>query len=686
VVSERLTRLAPTTGGLLELAATAGSDFDLEIVGRSSGLPERELVEAIDEAIRSGLVAELPGRRLTYRFTHELVRRAVYDRLTRVRRAELHLRVGEALEATSAPTSRTLADLAYHFAAAAPLGEATRAITYSVLAARAAAEALAFDEAGELLRTALDLGIDDPGQRAGVLIELGMAEHRAGRSEDALDAFRSATEIARTLGDAELLAQAAIGYEEANWRPGFSHNPRGFLEEAVEALGDQESQLRVGVLSGLARAFDHQGQQERAAIVRRNAIGLARRLDDRAGLATVLVRSYWSRGVTPIEEILEMLTEAKALGEELGNTEMQAEAMSWRVPTFVAIADIPSARAEVAALRATAQETRQPFMLHVAEHYGAALALADGRLDVAEAMADRSAEWGRLLTGRDASGTYGIQMFSLRREQGRLAELAAVVRILAGDDRPGGAWRPGFAALLAELGMEPEARRELGHIVSDGLQGFRESLWVASLTYITDACAAVGDEASAALVYPELAPLTGTNVMIGNLVATYGSVDRYLGMLAATLGERELAETHFERALALNRRMEARTWLAHTAFEYGRMLLGRGPSHHHRAGQLMAEADRLAGEIGMPALRKRVHAHGAPAAPAPGPLPDELSSREAEILRLVARGLSNREIGAAVFISEHTVANHIRSILRKTGCANRTEAASYAHRHALVDG
>ena len=66
-------------------------------------------------------------------------------------------------------------------------------------------------------------------------------------------------------------------------------------------------------------------------------------------------------------------------------------------------------------------------------------------------------------------------------------------------------------------------------------------------------------------------------------------------------------------------------------------------------------------------------------------LPDELTPREAQILRLVAQGLTNREIGAALFISEHTAAKHISNILTKTGCANRTEAASYAHRHALAD-
>ena len=66
--------------------------------------------------------------------------------------------------------------------------------------------------------------------------------------------------------------------------------------------------------------------------------------------------------------------------------------------------------------------------------------------------------------------------------------------------------------------------------------------------------------------------------------------------------------------------------------------------------------------------------------------PDDLSWREVDILRLVALGRSNREIGLELSISGHTVANHVRSILRKTGAANRTEAAGYAYRHSLVRG
>ena len=556
VVSQRLSRLAPATSDLLELAAVAGSEFELGTVRRASEPNRAELPAALDEAARSGMIEELPSSALAYRFTHELVRRALYDRLSGLRRAELHLRVGEALEQGEERSARALADLAHHFARAASLAGPDRAVTYALLAARAATDALDFDQAIEWMRTALELPIEGRPQRAEVLLELGSACHRGGKARDAVEAFRSAAEIARELGDPVLLTRAAIGYEEASWRPGMHEaGAADLLEEAAAALGEESSELRVGLLGGLARALDFKGEHERAAVVRANTVAMARSLGDQSGLATVLTRCYWSRGTTSLGEILEMLTEAKELGDSLGNTEIRAEAMAWRVPTFVALGDVESARREVAELRESAEQTAQPFMLHIAEHYGSAIALGDGRLEDADALAARSQEWSRVLTGRDPSGTYGIQMFSVRREQGRLAELAPVMRILAAEARRGGPWRPGLICLLVELGMEEEARRELGRLAEEGLDHLRESLWLASLTYLTDVSAALGDERVAALVYPELEPLAGTNVMIGHLVAFYGVADRYLGMLAATLGEWERAEEHFERAMELNRRM-----------------------------------------------------------------------------------------------------------------------------------
>jgi DNA-binding NarL/FixJ family response regulator len=66
--------------------------------------------------------------------------------------------------------------------------------------------------------------------------------------------------------------------------------------------------------------------------------------------------------------------------------------------------------------------------------------------------------------------------------------------------------------------------------------------------------------------------------------------------------------------------------------------------------------------------------------------PAGLTSREAEVLRLVSEGLLNREISERLVISENTVANHVRSILAKTGAGNRTQAAMYAAAHGLLDG
>ena len=359
VVSQRLSRLAPSTSDLLELAAVAGPEFELEPIGRAAKLTEPELLAALEEAIGSGMIEELPSQRMACRFTHEIVRRALYDRLSQLRRAELHLSVGEALEGTAdAASDRGLADLAHHFGSAAPFGGAERAIEYNLRAARAAGASLAYDDAATRLRTAIEIGIEDEHERAAALLELGWAGHRAGKATDAVEAFAAAAEIARGLGSAELLAQAAIGYEESCWRPGLaSQDAVELLEEALTAVGDGSGELRISLLAGLSRALDFQGERERGGIVRENAVALARRLDDRPGLAKVLVRSYWARGTTPLPEILPMLTEAMELAEELDDPEFYTEAIAWRVPTLVSLGDLVAARAEVGALREMAERT-----------------------------------------------------------------------------------------------------------------------------------------------------------------------------------------------------------------------------------------------------------------------------------------------------------------------------------------
>ncbi len=678
VVGQRLARLDTATIDVLELAAVAGHEFDLGVVGRAG--------PALAQAVAHGMIEEVPARRLAYQFTHELVRRALYDRMPRLRRAELHLRVAEALELDRDPGStRRLADLAHHFAEAAPIDGPDRAIEYALLAGRAAMATLAFDEAEARFATALELGMTDQRRIAETYLELGTARFRGGGSSGAIEAYRAAAQIARDLGDTELLATAAVGFEDACWRPAIvDQGAIELLLEASDALPDEDSPLRVMVLAGLARAYDFVGDSAGGNPARQEAMAMARRLDDRAGLAKVLVRSYWSRDERDLTHTLDMLSEARDLADGLGDHELEIDAREWRVAGLITLGELDRAREEHAEVLTIARRLRQPFPMHVAEHYGATLALCDGRLDEAEACANRSRDWALVLTGRPPSGIHGIQMFGIRREQDRLDELSPVMRLLVGGDAAGG-WRPGLAALLAELGMEDETRRELDHIRREGFDALRASLWLASLTYLTDACAAVGDAELAALLYPELAPLSGGTVAIGHGVSCYGSADRYLGLLAATLGEHDLAAEHFEEALTANRRMRAPTWVANTLLAYGRTLRSRGRTADVAASSaLLADAATLAERTGLPKVLARARQLGGVVASA-GALPDELSEREADVLRLVATGASNREIGEQLFISGHTVANHVRSILRKTGAANRTEAAGYAYRHALMD-
>ena len=68
----------------------------------------------------------------------------------------------------------------------------------------------------------------------------------------------------------------------------------------------------------------------------------------------------------------------------------------------------------------------------------------------------------------------------------------------------------------------------------------------------------------------------------------------------------------------------------------------------------------------------------------PRPTPDELTPRETEVLQLIAQGMSNREIGQSLTISEKTVKTHVSNILSKLRLSDRTQAAIYAHRHGVA--
>jgi tetratricopeptide (TPR) repeat protein len=214
------------------------------------------------------------------------------------------------------------------------------------------------------------------------------------------------------------------------------------------------------------------------------------------------------------------------------------------------------------------------------------------------------------LQTENGAGVFGLQMFALRREQGRLKEVEPVVRVFLQQHSAAAAWRPGLAVIYSELGQTEDARAEFETLAQHDFADLpRDALWMGTMTYFVDVCTFLGDKARAEALYQILLPFAGRNVVVGDSQACYGALSRYLGALAATLGRWDDAARHFEDALAMNARMGARTWLAHTQEQYATMLLARRDSgDRDKAAALLEAALATTRELGMRALEERVNA------------------------------------------------------------------------------
>lgn len=151
------------------------------------------------------------------------------------------------------------------------------------------------------------------------------------------------------------------------------------------------------------------------------------------------------------------------------------------------------------------------------------------------------------------------------------------------------------------------------------------------------------------------------NLISGQFVALFGAADRYIGSLESLTRVND-PDASFEAALAIDRHMRAPIHQIETLRAWGAHLRRSGASEaRDRARMVDAEGHALAERIGYQrASDVAAEADGGPTSP-----PDQLTPRELDVLRLVARGLSNREIGAELFISQNTAANHVRSILNE---------------------
>ena len=170
-----------------------------------------------------------------------------------------------------------------------------------------------------------------------------------------------------------------------------------------------------------------------------------------------------------------------------------------------------------------------------------------------------------------------MQMFMLRREQGRLHEVAPIVEMFV-QEHSSSSWKPGLALMYTELGLTDKARTVFEELAVNEFTGIQQDgVWAASITFLVEVCASLGDSDRAEVLYRLLSPYAGYAVVASEW-ASFGAASRFLGQLAATMGRWQEAESHFDQALAMNARMGAKPWLAHTQFQYAHMLLERSYS------------------------------------------------------------------------------------------------------------
>ncbi len=694
-IGRRLNRLSPVANEVLGCAAVIGRTFELAVLVRIvDGDAGRDVSAALEEALRAKVVEArpAPGR---YRFAHALIRETLYEEIAVPVRSRLHLEVARAIEAVHAlDLDGQMPALAHHYGAALPGGDTGRAAECAIRAARRADRLLAHEETARYYRLALlaaeSGGTPDPLARSQMHNALGEALTKAGEYLAARDAFEEAARLARECASADQLARAALGFETASWAPGQPGiAAAALLREALAALHGGDSVAKVRLLGALARALIFSGDETQALAVHRQAVGMARRAGDPSALASALLAALSVRWQPALSgERLASIQEALALARAVGDRVRELDARAWSMFERIELGEMQTWRSELETYERDLTELRQPFEQYVAASSRAMHALFEGRFTEAEQLAQQALLVGRGMPGLDAPGIYGMQMFTLRCEQGRLGELAPLVRQFVTTHPSANTWRPGLALIYAELGDLDQARAAFEVLAADDFAAIpRDGVWVASLTFMTIVCAALDDTQRAGILYRLLRPYDGRNLLAGTTIACYGAAASYLGMLAGMQGHWSDAERHFESALALNARQGAAPALAHAHFRYAQMLLRRaGKEDLQRAAELLTQAAGQAEALGMTALARRVTTALSPLErrTARPDHPGGLTEREAQVLRLIAGGKANREIAALLFVSPNTVANHVRSILSKTGSANRTEAAGYAIRNRLL--
>lgn len=609
----RLAFLSEDCIRLLSVGAVFGADVDARCLLRVCGIPPVRASAALAEVARVGFlrpVEEAPGR---YAFAYPLLREALYrDQPPSVRGAR-HAEIGRALEELHATRAGAHLDaIARHFARAARHGFDRRAAIDSCRrAAESAFTRLEWQSAEEHARAALELARNGADARTRAELTLGIAESmsRAGNPARARQPFLEAAEAARSLGDATLLARAALGYGEA----ADPHAPRrdatrvALLEQALQVLPPRDA-LRVRVLAALALAPHPLDEEARRFACASEALDLATRLGDPAALGRALEgRHHVLAGPDHAEERLAAATRMIVLASQAADRDLSSRGHSYRLVDLLELGDLRGVDAEIEECSRLAESSREPLQRSLALASRAMRAMLNGSFDEAEALV--SAARG-LAAGEDpeaGASRFALQLLTLRREQGRSGEVEPIVAELVERHPSQPLWQCALVAICSDLGREDEAKARLGRFAARGFTDLpRDSTWYANVYHLAEACISAADAARAEALHRVLLPYERRNLVIGRGLACAGPASRTLGRLALAASRTDAAVEQLERALRASERMEARALVTGVRLDLAESLLARdAPADRLRAAGLLEEAIDAARRIGMTRAAER---------------------------------------------------------------------------------
>jgi len=615
VIGRRLSRLSEPCNRMLSLASTMTGGFSFDLLLAVNGEEEEQLLDLLDEALRALVIRERSGAgRGVYEFNHALIRQTLYSELNTPRRVRVHRQVGEAMERVYAANLEPhLPALAHHFFQAAPGGDVDKAIDYATRAAARALSLTAYEEAAGLYDIALQSfelkDRPDESQRCELLLALGETHNKAGDRDRAKEVFLRASDTARKLGDAVRLARSAIGFGGPPWAAFGASDERlvSLLEEALEAIDEDESALRARMLGRLAMDAFFTNDLSKAQEVSAEAVAVARRTGDAVGLADALWSrfcAFWGEGD---EEQSAAARELLEVAEQAGDAEREIWGHFTRYVVLFQAGDAPGTDREVEHFKRLADELRRPVYHGWARLNKASRAVACGRYAQAEQLIEEVLPLAERSQDETMIEQRILLLGHLRREQGRLEEAESLYGELAERWAAVAAWRAPLAHLYRDMGREANARDEFERLAADGFRDVLDSVsgWAMATVYLAETCAHLADDVRAQMLYEAVLPYAGRNPILGPLT-NESAVSRQLGVLATVTQRWGDAEQHFEDALAMNTRMGARPGTAWTRYQYADMLLRRdGDGDRKKALSLLAEALDSAQELGMKLLTQR---------------------------------------------------------------------------------